>query len=217
MQEDKGLDNIGSLLEGLKSDDVAPHWHPEVAWFQVEEKLRQDRKKTLPVWMYPLAAAALALCLLLLRSPVVEEQHDIARTLTASSIPAPLPIHITIPASPKMERTVAIGKVKEHVGRTLPRVPASLANEDAAVVAATTTLPAHPAVPDNSFPMANRTPEVIYTINEIMADIPEREEPVRKYSGFFRSRPVRENAEENTRGRRRVEAPVLETPHIITN
>jgi hypothetical protein len=73
-----------------------------------------------------------------------------------------------------------------------------------------------PVPPDTQPYLVKREPEVIYTLSEIMTDLPEREAPPKRYSGIFRARPARDIPQDNN-SRKAIQPAAPEVPSIIIN
>lgn len=193
MQHDKKGDTRRAL-ELLTTTDVAPQWRKEAAWTKLEAQIRPPARRAVSLWVYPLAAA-IVLCVVVLyprrpeHSNVVRIGHAFPVITKAAVLPvAKEEVRQIRPTTD--ERIVAIRKrPATNVNATeqaLYELPQNgLENPTSVVPQREEEL--MPAVSQSPV-VRRRAPEIVYTLNEILADVPEREAPPKRYTGIFRQR-----------------------------
>lgn len=181
-------------LEGLHSKDIAPQWRKEPAWKKVSAKLATPKRRVLPLWTAPLAAAAGVLCLLLLRSR--SDQQEIHQTAQRRS-PARSAVTLSVISDdrvPVTADTTAIATIGMEHDRPAPasiQKPRQFQPETdstTGTLAGNNTSPVQAIATAGREPIIKREPETVYTLNEIMANVPESETPPRRYSGLFKGK-----------------------------
>ncbi len=196
LPEDKSRHTpLSDALDCLSSEDVAPGWKAEGAWPRIEAQL--GKRQRIPFMMYPLAAAAaLILFVMLWRPAEVKQPHGIGgttaseQTVRSSGKPA-----LKEPAPEKLQPGTAILRStfaeRKATARTSFKNPITLPQKTTVVEVPSPSLqdtaPLAASQLAKSAPY-HRRPAVIYTLSEIMADVPEREAPPKRFSGIFHSR-----------------------------
>ena len=227
MSHDKRGSERGALadvLSTLAAADVAPTWSESAGWQKLEHRLAAAKNSRIPLRSYVLltAAASIVCCILFLRARILT---DITWS-TASLIPTNR-AKALVPAAPDIAATVAIVTRREvrathpifRVRNLSAQTVQALSPKDTFLPQTLMTASREPVQNEPVQARIQRRPAIVYTLNEIMADLPEREAPPKRYSGIFHQKAQPADVPERGNFRRRSaampedEAPVF--PHLL--
>lgn len=203
MQPGSEYEMIRQKLEDLDSRAITSNWDKRDAWKRLESRLPEKRKKTIPLWLATSAAAALLILGLMLgRMTTPASQLSAMRQISRPAPPAVIPenhqtdtafITKNLPPVPNSPHPIVTGIPASDV-KVQEETP--VAEEQAFVTKEHVT--ARDSAPVTIFkqnPIS--APTVVYTLNEIMDHVPEKEAPSQHYSGIFKLRPLPENVQES--------------------
>lgn len=208
MPQESEFEHIREKLDGAGRIPAA-QWDKQAAWARLEGRLSDHKKKQRPVWLYTsLAAAALLLGMAITWH--VRDTTTLAltsvRTITPTTMAPPSMTADTLPPNEapntKHAKTVA-GRPTHH----LPTEEQGQAADETFILTKE-HVTKHDSAPATVFYDLS-TPEVVYTLNEIMDNVPEREAPPQNYSGIFKLKPLSPGQES-----RRVKEPQSPPPYL---
>lgn len=215
---------LGNAFSRLTAADVAPAWDGGTVWQRLEGRLSTTKKRRFLLRGITLAAAASIACcmLLMLRA---HQLTDIAWN-TANMIPvtrqkAPVPalLHVATSVNIVADSEEVVAQPVSYAHKTSAQTEQALPSKDTLLPQLIATITPEPVTNEPMQSRIRRKPAIVYTLNEIMADLPEREAPPKRYSGIFHQKAQSADVPERSILRRRSavmpedETPVF--PHLL--
>lgn len=180
------------IREKLNAADKIPAaaWDKQAAWGKLEDRLAGNKKKPFNVWLYTGLAAALVLLGIAITWHLPDSTTLTLtgiRPITSKTIAAPLPNTDTRP----LNQVSTTQNTKTVAGRPVHHLPTEEAGQvaDEAFILTKERVTKHDSAPATIFYRIS-APEVVYTLNEIMDNVPEREAPPQNYTGIFKLKPL---------------------------
>ena len=196
MQQQSERDLLNRKLDMLVDADIMPEWNKNTAWSILENRLDNKSRKHLRAWYYVSAAAAALLIGLFFYNQNSSPTTSIARQ---QKMPA-----IKTPTIPIVTPSVSFKTPTKNAISTEPPAIARKASKTFVPVRPAPALKLHDGIQEEPVAVQQVQPaetlivtptkikrtfsEPVYTLSEILDNVPEREEKPTNYSGIFNLR-----------------------------
>lgn len=202
MQRESEYEIIRQKLDDLDSAEITSNWDKQDAWKRLEDRLPESRKKTIRLWpATSVAAALLILALIPGRMTTPASLLSGIRQISTPRIPALTPANQKTDTS-FFTKNLPPAPIHPHIVTGTPASDVEVQHETPVAEEQALLTKEHVTARDSA-PVTTfkqnpvSAPTVVYTLNEIMDHVPEKEAPPQHYSGIFKLRPLPENVQEN--------------------
>ena len=203
-ESERGL--LGDKMSEPDSKDLLPEWDKSVAWQRLETRLDAPRRKAIPMWFYTSAAAAILLFgfFIFMKGATYDKRITQQQKTPAVEMPVPMAKSVLPPDTFEKDRIadkVATIIRRQHPKAMQPIVPDMDDPINSLNEAPVTVIKAPAAAPAIVPPVKIKRifSEPVYTLNEIMDNVPEREEKPKTFTGIFHLKIVETRDNEPSR------------------